>query len=269
MPKVLVNNVEIHYDEFGEGEETLAFSHGFLMNNTMFKGQIDTFKANFRCIAFDHRGHGQSEVTTNGYELDNLVTDAIGLIETLNLGAVHFIGMSTGGFVGMRIAIKRPELLKSLILIDTSAEEEPKESMKKNRILLWIVKHIGWFPVIEQVMAILFHKSFLKDKSQEAEVKRWRNIIINQDKKAMIPFCKAILDRENVLHKLASVTVPTAIIVGENDEPTPPQYNKRMAETIPKSYYFTIPDAGHSAAIEKPEDVANAMAEFYSNIGLL
>jgi pimeloyl-ACP methyl ester carboxylesterase len=118
-------------------------------------------------------------------------------------------------------------------------------------------------------MSILFHQSFLKDKSREKEVRRWRNIITNQNKKAMIPFCKAILDRENVLEKLSSVSISTAIIVGENDEPTPPENNKRIADTIPNSYYFTIPNAGHSAAVEKPEEVADSMRKFYNEIGLI
>lgn len=269
MPKVKVNNVEIHYNEYGKGKETLLFSHGYLMNNLMFKGQIDIFKDNFRCISFDHRGHGESEITANGYELDNLVTDTISLIEKLNLGSVHFVGMSTGGFVGMRIAIRRPELFKSMVLMDTSAEEEEKNKLRKNKLLLWIVKNIGWFPVIGQVMSILFHKSFLKEKSRQLEVKKWRKIIMSQNKKGMIPFGRMIFARDRVLEKLSIINIPTAIIVGENDVATLPQYNKRIADMILNSDYFTIPDAGHSAAVEKPEEVTKAMRKFYSKNGLL
>jgi 3-oxoadipate enol-lactonase len=269
MPKVRVNNVEIHYEESGKGKEVLVFSHGYFMNNTMFKSQIDALKNNFRCISFDHRGHGESEITTNGYELDNLVTDAICLIEKLELGSVHFIGMSTGGFVGMRLALRRPELLKSLILMNTSAEEEYKKEYKEKHLLLWIVKNIGWFPVIDLFMTVVFHKTFLKDKSRRAEVQKWRKIIMNQNKKGIIPFGKGIFARDRVLEKLSDVNVPTAVIVGENDVATPPELNKRIADVIPNAYYFTIPDAGHSAAIEKPEEVANAMRKFYSKIRLI
>lgn len=269
MPKIKVNNVELHYYEFGNGKETLVFSHGYLMNSSMFKGQIDAFKANFRCIAFDHRGHGESELATDGYELDNVVTDAICLIEKLKLKAIHFIGMSTGGFVGMRIAIRRPELLKSLILMDTSAEEEEKNTLRKNNILLWIVKNICWYPVIGRVMPIMFHKTFLKDKSRQSEVKKWRRIVMNQNINSMNSFGKMIFKRERVLEKLSAIIIPTAVIVGEKDVATRPEYNKRMADMIPNADYFTIPDAGHSAAIEKAEEVTNAMRKFYSKIGLL
>jgi pimeloyl-ACP methyl ester carboxylesterase len=235
----------------------------------MFKAQIDYFKDYFRCISFDHRGHGESELTSTGYELDNLVTDAICFIEKLKLDSVHFIGMSTGGFVGMRIAIRRPELLKSLILMDTSAEKEEKNTLRKNKLLLWIVEKIGWYPVIGKVMPILFHKSFLKDKSRQSEVEKWRKIVMSQNKKSMAFFGKMIFARDSVLEKLSVVNIPTAVIVGENDIATLPAYSKRIVEVIPNSNYFTIPDAGHSAAIEKPKKVTNAMIEFYSKSGLL
>ena len=269
MPKIKVNNVEIHYEESGKGKEVLLFSHGYFMNNSMFKQQVDTFKDNFRCIAFDHRGHGESEIATSGYELDNLVTDAICLIEKLELGSVHFIGMSTGGFVGMRLALRRPELLKSLILMSTSAEEEYKKDFKEKHLLLKVIKNIGWFPVIYLFMTVIFHKSFLKDKSRRAEMKKWRKIIMNQNKKGIIPFGKGIFARDRVLEKLSVINIPVAVIVGENDIATPPELSERIVAVIPNADYFTIPDAGHSAVIEKPVEVTNAMRKFYSKLGLL
>ena len=170
MSKIKVNNVELYYQSVGKGSETILFSHGYLMNNTMFNGQIAYFKDRFRCVSFDHRGHGQSEVTESGYELDNLVTDAISFIESLDLGSVHFVGMSTGGFIGMRIAIHHPNLLKSLVLMDTSAEAESKKALKKYNLLLWVVNYVGWWAVTGQVLSNLFHKSFLQDDSRQAEV---------------------------------------------------------------------------------------------------
>jgi pimeloyl-ACP methyl ester carboxylesterase len=224
---------------------------------------------NFRCISFDHRGHGESEITSDGYGLDNLVTDAICLIEKLEIGSVHFIGMSTGGFVGMRLALRKPELLKSLILMNTSAEEEGEKELKEKNLLLWVVKNIGWFPVIGELMSVLFHKSFLKDKSRRSEVKEWRKIIMNQNKKGIIPFGKGIFAREKVLEELSNLNIPTAVIVGGGDIATPPEFNKRIADVIPNAEYYIIPDAGHSAAVERPTEVVSAMRKFYSEIGLL
>lgn len=269
MSKIKVNNVELYYQSVGNESETILFSHGYLMNNTMFNGQIDAFKDRFRCVSFDHRGHGQSEVTKNGYELDNLVTDAISLIEVLDVGPVHFTGMSTGGFVGMRIALRRPDLLKSLVLMDTSAEAESEKALKQYKLLMWMIKYVGWWAVIGQVMPILFHKSFLKDDSRQTEVKNWKNIVTGHSKKGGIPFGEGIFARDSVLEKLANLSLPVAVIVGEQDIATTPEYAQRMADVIPNAKLYNIPDAGHSGAVEKPTAYADAMRDFYTNAGIM
>lgn len=273
MPNLAVNGTELFYQIFDEtsdedtSPETIVFSHGYLMDHSMFRGQIDVLKKQYRCIAFEHRGHAQSAIATDGYSMDNLVTDAIELIaaldKQLSLGPVHFVGMSTGGFVGMRIALRRPELLKSMVLMSTSAEQEPEKALKKNNVLLKVVKYLGIWAVIGQVINIMFYKSFLKDKSQKATTDYWRKAVASRDKKAMVAFGKAIFSRDNVLPKLADVKLPTAVIVGEEDVLTQPIHSVRMAQTIPGAKLYKIKDAGHSAAIEKAEEVTAAMVEFY------
>lgn len=269
MSKVRVNNAELYYQSVGDCAETILFSHGYLMDNTMFKAQIDAMKPQFRCIAYDHRGHGQSEVTKDGYELDNLVTDAISLIESLEVGPVHFVGVSAGGFVGMRVALRRPDLLKSLILIDTTAEAESEQALKQNNLLLWMVKNVGWWAVIGQVMPILFHKSFLESEARKTEVEKWKRIMTGQDKKGIVPFGKGTFMRDNVLDQLAGLSLPVAVIVGKEDVTTPPEYSQRMADVIPDAKMYTIPDAGHFAAIEKPALVNEAMQDFFTSKGII
>ena len=268
MPVMIVNGVSLFYQESGAGDETIVFSHGYLMNHTMFAGQIERLQQDYRCISFEHRGHGQSEVTSSGYELDNLVTDAITLIEQLDCGPVHFVGMSTGGFVGMRIALRRPDLLRSLVLMSTSAEAEPEKALKKNKLLLKTVKHLGWWPVIGQVLSMMFHRTFLKTPKHRNTVNIWKSIVTGQNKNAMLAFGKSIFSRDNVLPQLQGVSLPVAVIVGEFDVLTPPQCSQRMADTIPGARLFTIADAGHSAAIEKPEEVHNALLGFYQGINV-
>jgi pimeloyl-ACP methyl ester carboxylesterase len=269
MSKVSVNNAEIYYQTVGDGTETILFSHGYLMDNTAFTAQIDALKTQFRCIAYDHRGHGQSEVTKDGYELDNLVTDAISLIEKLDVGPVHFVGVSAGGFVGMRVALRRAELLKSLTLIDTSAEAESDQALKQYNMLLWMVKNIGWWAVMGQVLPILFHKDFLEDETRKMEVEEWKNIMTGHDRKGIVPFGKGIFTRPSVLDLLPGLSVPTAVIVGEEDASSPPEYSQRMVNAIPDAKMYTIPDAGHFAIIEKPTAVTEAMQDFYNSNGMI
>jgi len=268
MPTINVNKAQLYYQETTGKKETVVFAHGYLMNHTMFDGQIEVLKEHFNCIAYDHRGHGQSEITPKGYELQNLTNDAIGLLESLNQ-PVHFVGMSTGGFVGMRIALQRPELLKSLVLMDTSAEREPIITLQKNYLMLWVVKYIGWFPVIRKVLSMMFHRTFLRDPNRRAERKKWKNIVLNQNLKAMVLFGKGIFSRKNVLDKLPSIKIPTLVVVGEFDKATPPRFSQHMVEKIDKAALVTIPDTGHSCAIEQPELVTNAMLDFYKDRGIV
>lgn len=269
MSQIRVNNVELYYEETGSGSEAMLFSHGFLMDHTMYAAQIEAFKDEFRCVAYDHRGHGRSEAITSAYDLDALVDDAIALIESLELAPVHFVGMSTGGFVGLRLALRRPELLKSLVLIDTSADPEAKEKVSQYNLLLKTVNLVGWKPVIGRVMPILFYEVFLKDPQRQDEVKKWRNIITGHNTKAVTAFAKAIFYRDSVTDQLGTIKTPTVVIVGKHDAATPTTYAQTMADRIHDTRMRVIADAGHSSPVEKPRAVAEAMRGFYERVGIL
>ena len=85
MATIKINGAEIYYEIHGHGPETMLFSHGLLFSGKMFKDQVDYFKARYKCVVYDHRGQGRSEVTENGYDMDSVYEDAIALIRELNM----------------------------------------------------------------------------------------------------------------------------------------------------------------------------------------
>jgi len=89
MPRLCVNGATIHYEEHGTGPETIVFAHGLLWSGRMFDRQVDALKDRYRCITFDFRGQGQSEVTATGYDMDTLAADAAALIEVLHCAPCH------------------------------------------------------------------------------------------------------------------------------------------------------------------------------------
>ena len=120
MPKIKVNGVELYYEDTGGiGKEVIVFSHGLLLNCRMFDAQVAALSGRFRCITYDHRGQGQSEATTSGYDMETVYEDAAQLLRALDAVPCHFVGVSMGGFVGIRIAARQPKLLQSLTLIET------------------------------------------------------------------------------------------------------------------------------------------------------
>src|SRR5260370_4548842 len=133
MPTLDLNGVRIYYEDSGGRGAPVVFAHGLLWSCRLFDAQVKALQDRFRCVAFDFRGQGQSEVTASGYDFETLTADAIELIEKLRLAPAHFVGLSMGGMIGMRLAARRPELVRSLALLETSADPEPEENVPKYR----------------------------------------------------------------------------------------------------------------------------------------
>lgn len=262
MPYVNCNNASLYYIDEGSGPETIVFSHGLLMSSEMFRAQIDHFKSRCRCIAYDHRGQGKSEVTESGYDMDSLYLDAAALIENLQLGSVHFVGLSMGGFIGMRLAARKPGLVKSLILMDTSADVEPNKI--KYKILNLIFGIAGSKPIINKIMPIMFGKTFLEDPDRAEECFYWRQHIL-QLKKSITRSVEGVINRNAVYPELQDIVPPTLIIVGDEDVATIPEKAKRIHKQINGSVLEIIEGAGHSSSIEQPGRVNSVLETFINS----
>ncbi len=259
MPHITVNGVKLYYEVAGEGEETMLFSHGLLMNAHMFHKQIAFFKSRYRCVAYDHRGQGQSEVTATGYDMDTLTNDAVALIKALNLGACHVVGLSMGGFVAMRLAARQPKLVKSVILMETSADIEPNAF--KYRLLSLVFKYFGAAPISRRIMHIMFGQKFLKDPQRKAERQEWRQMIINNPP-TIVRAVHGVIERPSILAELKNIAAPTLVMVGDQDLATIPAKAEQIHSLVPNSKLVIISGAGHSASIEEPEKVNLAIDEF-------
>lgn len=263
MPRIRVNGVELYYEDTEAGDETIVFSHGLLMNLNMFDDQIAGLKERYRCVAYDHRGQGRSEVVNQPYTIETNYEDALAFINALALGPCHFVGLSMGGFVGMRLAARHPDLVKSLVLLDTSAEPEPKENLLNYNVLKLAARWLGPRFVVNPVMKVMFGETFLNDPAQAERREKWKKNISATSRIGAGLAAGAVLNRDGVVDELANITAPTLILVGDEDVATVPAKSQLIHERIPNSKFLTIPRAGHSATIEQPEAVTVAMTEFY------
>lgn len=231
----------------------------------MFWKQVEYFKSRYRIITYDHRGQGKSSVTKSGYDMDQLYLDAVGLIENLHLGKVHFAGLSMGGFVGLRLAARRHDLLHSLILMETSAQKEP--GTFKYSALVNIVKLFGVKIVTRPVMNIMFGTKFLRDKNRIAEKKLWVKEL-QKNKRTATRAVNGIITRNGVEKELKSILCPVLIIVGTQDKAAVPAMAEFIHRHIPHSQLRYIEGAGHSSSIEEPEQVNLCIEEFLNNVVL-
>jgi len=265
MPKLRVNGAEIHYEDQGSGPQTIVFAHGLLWSCRMFDAQVAALKDRYRCVTFDFRGQGQTEVTRDGYDMDTLYEDAAALIEALNLAPCHFAGLSMGGFIGMRLAARRPELLRSLILMETSADPEPAENIPRYRQLGMVARYVGLRPVAGRVMPIMFGKTFMTDPARAADRKLWQSRMAGNDKQGIIRALTGVIERKPIYQELDRVALPTLILVGDEDVATVPAKSQRIHEAIAGSLLVTIPHAGHTSSVEQPQVVTTAIAEFLAS----
>jgi 3-oxoadipate enol-lactonase len=261
MPHIRCNNALLYYTDEGSGKGTIVFSHGLLMSSEMFRAQIEHFKSRYRCIAYDHRGQGRSEVTETGYDLEQLTQDAVAFIEALDVGAVHFVGLSMGGFIGMRLASRRPELLKSLTLMCTSADTE---SNRLKYSLMTLVFQLGGRKLIhKRLMKVLFGKTFLSDPGRQSEKERWSQHLLHLPT-TISKSVSAVIHRSGVADELSTIELPVLILAGEEDMAIPVEKARSLHERITGSVLHIIPGSGHSITIEQPDVVNRLMEEFLS-----
>lgn len=262
MHTIEVNGTRLYYEVHGAGAETIVFSHGLLMNAGMFSAQVEVLKDRYRCITYDHRGQGRSAVPDDGYDMDNVARDAASLIRTLHAWPCHFVGLSMGGFVGLRLAIHHPELLRSLTIMESSADPETPERIGPYRRMALVGRWLGFGLVVDRVMNILFGQTFMADPERADERQAWREQILCNDRKGIYLAAQGVIDREGVYGQLGDITMPTLIIVGEEDTGTTPDKSHRMHKAIAGSKLVVIPGAGHSSSIEAPLEVTRAIESF-------
>ena len=134
--RLTINGASIYVSDSGSSKTPIVFSHGLLWSHQMFDAVWAQLQRDYRCIAYDHRGQGRSEGPERGaIAIEQLTDDAIQLVQQLGVGPCHFVGLSMGGFVGLRLAARRPDLIRSLTLISTAADAEPKRNLPKYTLL--------------------------------------------------------------------------------------------------------------------------------------
>src|SRR5258708_40142889 len=130
MPSVPTNGIEMNYERKGWGEPLLRVP-GLLFGAEPWRPQMDVLAADYDVVAVDLRGQYHTTTTDDqaDYDMWNQMEDVYGLIQVLGIAPTHYAGLSMGGFIGMRMALKHPEALRDLILIDTQAgPEEPEKA---------------------------------------------------------------------------------------------------------------------------------------------
>lgn len=262
MPVHSNNGVDLFYRVAGDGPETVVLSHSFLVDHRQFDAQIDALSSQFRVVAFDHRGHGESSDPGVAYGMKDIYADAVSLIEAVVDGPCHFVGLSTGSFVGLRLGFRRPDLVDRLVLMAASADREGWVDRARYAAMLRVLPVVGWRPLIGTAMSTMFGPRFLRDEARRDEVELWRGRMMANDRGAIVRFGRAVFGRDAVEDRLHEIATPTLVISGERDHAQVPSRGRAMAAGIPNARFEQLEHAGHLSTIEEPAAVNALLLEF-------
>jgi 3-oxoadipate enol-lactonase len=248
--KIETNGIQINYELSGKMDApVVALSHSLACSLMMWAPQLELLEARFRVLRFDTRGHGDSDAPPGSYTLEQLVDDAIGLLDGLNIDRVHWVGLSMGGMIGQGIALHHSGRLESLVLADTAAIiPDAAQAVWQERIDA--VQNQGMQAVAESTLERWFTPNYLKQNLPEVE--QIRPQILATPVAGYIG-CSEAIRRLNYLNQLAAIQTPTLIMVGADDPGTPVEASEAMHTQIKGSKLVVIPEAAHLSNIEQSE----------------
>ena len=214
-------------------------------------------------LRYDHRGHGASAVPSGPYTMDDLVDDAARLVREWGRGPVVWVGLSMGGMVGQGLAIRHPELVKALVLANTSSQyPEAARAMWQQRIAT--VEQQGIAAIADMVMARYY--SAAHRAAQPEAVAESKRRLLRTDAAGYAACCHAVAG-VNWLERLAEVRCPTLIIAGAQDVGAPVAMSQAMAERIPGAELVVFDEASHLSVAEVPALFAQSLQAFLARVG--
>jgi 3-oxoadipate enol-lactonase len=255
--KTSSNGIQLNYEIEGSGP-WVVLSHSLACSLSMWDPQVEALKSRYRVLRFDTRGHGGSDAPAGAYTLEQLSDDVHGLLTALGVERPHFVGLSMGGMIGMTFALKYPDVLRSLVLCDTSSRIPPEaQPVWDDRIRIATTQ--GMEPLVEPTLKRWFTEEFLNRRPPVVE--KVAGMIRATPAAGYVGCCHAI-PKINLTERLHQVRCPTQVIVGEQDVGTPVAMSRAIHEAVPGSELVIIPDASHLSNLEQPEAFSRALLGF-------
>src|SRR3954469_15711509 len=212
MPFADVNGQHVYFEDSGGDGSAVILSHGFLMDHEMFAAQVAALAGEFRCIVWDERGFGGTEATGPFTYWDS-ADDALALLSHLGIERAFFVGMSQGGFLSLRAALRAPERVLGLGLIDTQSGPEPPEALPVYEAMTeeWVTNGPS-DDLAEGVAGII-----LGPAGHAPWIAKWQA----RPKEFIAEPSRPRAGREDTPARLAEITAPAIVFHGEADAAIP------------------------------------------------
>lgn len=266
--KATINSSLMRFIDVGSQNSTpIIFIHGFPFSHKMWNfpgGQIDALSATNRVIAYDIRGHGESEVGSAHYAIELFVDDLFALMDHLNIPKAILCGLSMGGYIALRAVERNPERVIGLVLCDTKSEADGNEAKIKRANGIKFIQANGMKYYAQDYVKIVFAPSSF-DAHPES-IKAIQSIVERTAPTAIFGSLLALAARTDTTVSLPKITCPTLILVGEKDTLTPLAASQAMKDNIPGAEMFVIANAGHISNMENPAEFNKHLIAFVTKI---
>jgi 3-oxoadipate enol-lactonase len=228
----------------------------------MWRGQVEPLSALGRVLVFDGPGHGKSEIPPV-FTLEDNADALVDALDELKVDKVVMVGLSWGGMIGMRLALRHAKRVKALALFDTSAEAETRPRALKYRLMTSFARRLGMPPslVTAQITPLFFSDRTLAARPELVDrfVRAANGFPREGTARAALA---VIVRRTDILSKIDAITAPTLVVCGADDRATEVQHSQRIVERIRGSRLVIIQGAGHLSALERPDAVNEELVPF-------
>jgi len=258
---IQANGINVSYLEEGlPGGLPLIFIHGFPFNKQMWEKQLSVLNETHRCIAYDVRGHGDSERGADQFSIPQFADDLFSFMDALKIEKALIVGLSMGGYIALQAIQNQPARIAGLALCDTQCAADSDEAREKRKKTIAFIQKNGLSVYAEESLKNLFAPASFHDKKDE--VTFIKNTILKTPAENICLTLQALADRIETCSSLAQITVPVCILVGKEDKITTPEVARKMQALIDHSSLHIIEGAGHLSNLENPEQFNTHLKTF-------
>lgn len=246
----------------GDGP-AVVFCHGTLMDWTMFEPQLRALEADYRAVAYDTRA--RTDRYAGPYDLYDLADDCAALLDAKGIDSCVLGGMSMGGFMALRFAEQYPDRLEGLVLIDTTAGTHDADEIDQYGDMVETARSAGEVP--EQLATVVKHILFGATTNEEKPglVDEWVDRWLSYPGEAVYHEVNSWLERPDFTDELDGIDVPALVVHGEEDAALEPERSESLRDRL-DAERVTVPEAGHSSNLERPEVVNEAVQDFLADV---
>ncbi len=256
MASVALGKLSIHYSDAGRGPAVLLL-HAFPLHREMWLPQVEALAGQYRVIALDARGLGQSRPAPESLTMELYADDAAAVLDHLGINKVVVAGLSMGGYAALAFAKRHRTRLGGLVLADTRATADSDEGRAGRLAFIDQAAKFGMDWVATEMLPKLQRQQPLPHV--EAELRR---LIRTNTVLGVAAAQRGMARRADATQDLSAIACPTLVMVGEEDRLTPPAMAQELATAIPNAKLITLSGAGHVANLEDPARFNVALLDF-------